>query len=420
MAEMTVEKQPSTPPIVDNTRAGNEDHQRRPNRLITILLCVVIIAAGVGGAAYLKKSSPRAQKRPPERVVPIVEAISVAPTSERVMISAMGSVVPARTLILKSRVGGEIVSIHPEFNDGGVVRKGEVLVELDGKDYRLAIARQKSALADADYALKLELGHQEVARREWDLINAGKPVAPEDEALALRKPHLAKARADLAAAEAELKQAQLNLSRTVIRAPFNAMIRDKRVAVGSQIAAQETLAELVGTDSFWVEVPVAVDRLQWIRIPKRAADQGAPAQITYRNGHTRAGSVTQLLGELASEGRMARLLVTIPDPLQLAAGDGNMPRLLIGEYVRVAIAGRTLDGVYRLPRTALRDNRHIWVMAEDGTLDIRAVTPVWRTSDDVLLGDDLKPGDRVIVSDLPNPVQGLPVTTRPVSATQGS
>ena len=393
---------------------------RRPNRLISILLIAVIIAAAVGGAAYLKKSAPRAQKRPPQPVMPLVEAISVAPSSEQVTIPAMGTVVPARTMTLTSRVSGEIVALHPEFIEGGVVKEGEVLVEIDGEDYRLAIERQKSAIANAEYALKLELGHQEVARREWDLINDGKPVAPEDDVLALRKPHLSKARADLAAAEADLKQAQLNLARTVIRAPLNAIIRNKRVDVGSQISTQETLAELVGTDSFWVEVPVPVDRLQWIKIPSRGTEQGASAQIVYRGAYSRSGTVSKLLGELESEGRMARLIVTITDPLHLSADGGQSPRLLIGEYVRVEIAGKQLDGVYRLPRNAFRDNRHVWVLAGDDTLDIRPVSPIWRTSDDVFLRDDLKPGERVIISNLSNPVQGLPVTTDPVPPKKGS
>jgi multidrug efflux pump subunit AcrA (membrane-fusion protein) len=252
------------------------------------------------------------------------------------------------------------------------------------------------------------MGFQEVAQREWSLLNAGQPADPADEELALRKPHLAKARSDLAAARAELEQAKLNLSRTDIKVPFNALVKTKYVEIGSQVSTQDALAELVGTDEYWVRVSLPVDRLRWIRIPKKRSETGAPATVHYR-GHRRSGHVIRLLGDLEPQGRMARILISIKDPLGTGGQAPDQAPLLIGEYVRVEIQGHRLPNVYRLPRTALRDNSTIWLVASDGTLQIKSVDTVWRDEQSVLIDDQIDPGDRLVISDLAAPVDGMPV-----------
>jgi multidrug efflux pump subunit AcrA (membrane-fusion protein) len=176
-------------------------------------------------------------------------------------------------------------------------------------------------VTDAEYNLKLELGHQEVAKREWMLLNGGKPAKSSDVDLALRKPHLDKAKADLEAAKAELKQANLNLARTRIRAPFNAIVRTHNVEMGSQVSIQDPLAELVCTDEYWIKVSIPVDRLKWISTPRNATESGSAVRIYYRNGFERTGTVIKLFGDLETEGRMARILVSVEDPLSLESPD---------------------------------------------------------------------------------------------------
>jgi RND family efflux transporter MFP subunit len=321
----------------------------------------------------------------------------------------MGTVIPAREVVLKSRVSGEIIEIHPEFTEGGFLKKGMRIIQIDPKDYELALARKKSAVTDAEYALKLELGHQAVAKREWDLLNQGKPAQDMEKELALRQPHLDKVRADLVAAEADLKAAMLDLERTRILSPFNAMVRSKSVDLGSQTTSQEPLAELVGTDAYRIQVSLPVDRLQWIDVPVQADDSGSKARVIYGQGNECRGTVIRLMGDLATEGRMARILVEVADPLGLKASKQDRAPLLIGEYVRVEILGHKLDNVFQIPRTALRDNSTIWIVKENQSLEIRKVHPVWRDADVVLLQDGLKPGEQLIVSDLAAPVEGMAV-----------
>jgi hypothetical protein len=115
------------------------------------------------------------------------------------------------------------------------------------------------------------------------------------------------------------------------------------------------------------------------------------------------------MGNLESEGRMARLLIAVEDPLRLDTPNTQGPPLLLGEYVSVEIQGRVLDQVYAIPRTALRDDKTVWLVEGNAKLAIRRVTPVWRDADVVILRDGLEPGDRLIVTDLPAPVAGMEV-----------
>ena len=382
---------------------------KSPRPVVRIVLSLLILGVGIGAASYLKNSAPRTQKRPPVKLNPTVQIQTVKPSSYQIVVTAMGTVVPSREVILKSRVSGEIIEIHPEFTEGGFLKKDMKILQIDPKDYELALARKQSAVTDAEYALKLELGHQTVAKREWDLLNQGKPAQDMEKELALRQPHLNKARADLSAAEAELKAAMLDLERTHVVSPFNAMVRSKSVDLGSQVTPQEPLAELVGTDAYRVQVSLPVDRLEWIDVPVQVGDPGSKARIVYGQGHECIGTVVRLMGDLATEGRMARVLVEVADPLGLKASNKDRSPLLIGEYVRVEIQGRKLDSVFQIPRAALRDHSNVWVAGENQTLEIRNVRPIWRAADIVLLKDGLKSGERLIVSDLPAPVQGMPV-----------
>jgi hypothetical protein len=154
-----------------------------------------------------------------------------------------------------------------------------------------------------------------------------------------------------------------------------------------------------------------MERLAWIRIPRAGDDPGPGVRILYRNGFQRQGNVIKLLGDLATEGRMARVLVAVEDPLDLQSSANGQPSLLLGEYVRVEIEGRMLENVYRIPRSALRDAANLWLVDAENRLEIRPVQTVWRDTETVLLKEGLEPGDRLIISDLSKPVAGMPVKT---------
>jgi len=400
----------STNDMID-TESGTVDKPRSARRIfLNILLSLAVIGAGIAGAAYITKTAPKAKRRPPQKMSPLVQVIRVQPENQEVHVSAMGTVVPAREIVLESQVAGEIVFIHPEFTAGGFLAKGAEILRIDPQDYRLALTLAEAKVKDAESKLKQLEEEAAAARDEWRNLYKGQQNEDlEPPPLLVKEPQLSAAKAMLTAEKAEVQKARLNLARTRIQAPFNALVRAKNVDIGSQVSGQEKLAELVGTDEYWIQASIPVDRLSWITIPRTPAESGAKVRIFYRDAEKRAGRVIKLLGALETEGRMARILVEVKDPLGLKAGAKNQTPLLIGEYVRIEVEGRQLRDVYRIPRAALRDDANLWVLSHDGKLDIRKVETIWRDTRTVLLRDGLEPGERLIISDLASPIQGMPV-----------
>ncbi len=373
-------------------------------RIIRFLVPVIIIAAGVFTARYLYDTRPVASRGRPQIPPPLVETAIMEKQDHPISLSAMGTVMPTRAITLKSRVGGFVETISPQLIPGGVFQKAQVMLTLEKKDFELDVARKKAALDRLSASLRLEMGRQEVAREEMKILqkDAESPILDAD--LALREPQMAQIQADIAAARADLDQARLNLARTTIKAPFNCLITSVHVQTGSQISAQDALAELAGTDAFWVKAAVPVEHLKWIRIPSGPDDTGSPVFITDRNNARHQGRVIRLLGELGSETRLATLLIAIDDPLGLSR-PVDTP-LLLHNYVQAAIQGETISDVIALPRPLVRSQNQVWVAA-DGHLDIRNIDIVWKDPDHVFVTKGLTAGDAVILSDLSSPVEGM-------------
>jgi multidrug efflux pump subunit AcrA (membrane-fusion protein) len=214
---------------------------------------------------------------------------------------------------------------------------------------------------------------------------------------------------EIAAAKADLEQANINLKRTTLTAPFNVLVLNRHINLGSQVTSQEKLADLVGTDAYWVQVSLPVEKLRWVRIPNGQGNSGSPARIIYREDYVLEGRVVRLLPDLSKEGRMARLLLEVDDPLGLLEEDKKRPMLLIGEYVRVLIEGEELDNVYQIPRPALRNDNEVWLVDDKSRLVIENVKAIWRDKDSVMVQDGFKPGELLVVSDLAVPVAGMAV-----------
>ena len=389
----------------ESTKSGTS--QRRRRLLLNLGLSVAIIVAGIIGAAYITKTAPKARRRPPAKIAPLVEVVQIQPGIHNIAVQAMGTVVPAREIVLESRVSGEIVALHSQFTAGGFLEKGSEVLRIDPLDYELAVTLAQAKVKDSESILKVAEEEAAASIEEWRLLYKNNPDDAKIPALVAKKPQLEAARAKLAGEQADLRKAKLDLARTRIRAPFNAIVRKKFVDIGSQVSSQEQLAELIGTDIYWIQASIPVGRLNWITIPRQSAETGSTVRIIHRNEYEYTGAVIKLLGDLEQEGRMARVLIEVRDPLGLnIKGKTRLP-LLIGEYVRLEIQGQQLDNVYRIPRTALRENTRIWVASSEDTLKIRDINVLWRDTQTVLFRDGLQPGDRLIVSELPTPVDGM-------------
>jgi hypothetical protein len=429
--------------------------------VLQILAALAVIAGGVVLAVYLVATGPQAKQKRPEARARLIDVEQVAFGRQRTVVHAMGTVCPARSVELHPRVGGEVIEVASEFLPGGRFRKDERLLRIDPEDYALAVEQRELALKQAQLAaeqcalaieqkqstvartegeLKLEIGQQAIARRDFELF--GETVSDGEKELVLRQPQMQTVQAAAQAARAALKEAEavrkaaetaaeeagsalrrakLDIERTVIQAPFNAVVRTRGVDLGATVTTATPLATLVGTDEYWAEVAVPQDQLKWVRIPQAKGEPGSAVRVyneaAWGADRFRAGRVLRLAGDLEEQGRMARLLVSIDDPLAQAEANRGQPVLLIGSYVRVEIDGLEIESAASVSRSLLRDGDRIWVMGPDDRLQIRPVTIAFRSRDDVLVTGGLEPSDRLVVTDLAAPVEGMPLRLREAADT---
>jgi multidrug efflux pump subunit AcrA (membrane-fusion protein) len=397
---------------------------------ISALIAIAVLLGGVGVAVTLVKTKPTAQKETEEAVAPLVHVVPVKVGSQRVRMQLNGQVMPARKVIVLPEVGGRIVWHNKNLVPGGMIEKGEPLVRIDARDYALAVKQQQAQLANQQLALTVETSRGKVASREWELYKAereklGLPV-PEDkdaegeDALVLRGPQLDSAKVAVGAAKSNIARAKLALSKTGLTAPFNAFVQNENVEKGQLVGPSSQLATLVGTDVFWVQVSVPVDKLGYINLP-HGDDAGSDVLVWAKTGRgriERRGRVVRLLGDLDPLGRMARVLVEIQDPFGLKKNDADPKQegkagaekelpLLLGSYVRVEIEGAEVDNVAEIPRSGLQPNGKVHLLDSNGELVIKQVTVVWGRPDTVLVRGGLKTGERLVVTTLGAPVAGM-------------
>ncbi len=381
---------------------------KRSERRLKWALSIGVVAAAIGAAVILiatKAEPPRAEK-PLEGT--LVDVIQISARRHDVDLHAKGTVVPAQEVVLQAELGGRVIWQSPELVAGGRFNEGQPIVRIDPRDYQLAVESARSQVNQAKLELALEKRRGEVAKREWNAFGE-MDVSEEQSALAQREPQLESTRLALKAAQSALKKAQLDLTRTTLRAPFNAMVVSESVDTGQLISPQSSVARLVGTDEFHVQVSVPVSALR--TVSARTDDRpGSEAKIVQHAGDEtieRRGEVIRELPDLDPGGAMARLLVRIENPL---GKKGDLP-LLLGSFVDVAIEAEPIEDAIRLPRVALRNGRNVYVMNDQDTLEIRDVEIAWTEPDAVLVTGGLEANERVVTSRIPTPVPNMLLRT---------
>ncbi|MEA3332131.1 MAG: HlyD family efflux transporter periplasmic adaptor subunit, partial [Pseudomonadota bacterium] len=243
-------------------------------------------------------------------------------------------------------------------------------------------------------------------RQEWELITSlTEDIDISSRDLALRKPHLAKAEAVIKSARTDLEKARVDLDRTVIRAPFNLIVRQENIDLGSEVSTSTNLATLAATDIFWAEISLPTEKLAWFDLPD-AKKEGSPVSLQGRRKQPYAGKIISLAPDLDNDGLMARLLIEIADPLGLQ--NGRHP-LLLGSFVEAQIEGSKLDNVYVLPRSALCENDIVLLVDKQSALQLQPVTVVWKGVENVFVSDGLTPQAKVVISRVAAPIKGMPL-----------
>jgi RND family efflux transporter MFP subunit len=344
-------------------------------------------------------------KKPPEEKAKVdntpivaVENISVMPMALEV--SSYGVVKPKYETTIVAQVSGEIVELSDRFVRGGIVKKGQLLARIDPNDYHAALIDAQANMASARAALETEVAQGKVAEQEWKQITDTSPTE-----LSLRKPQLAQEIARVKSAQASVLRAERNLQRTEIRAPYDAMINSRTIGLGSFVGVGSEIGMLLGTAIAEVRLPVADNQLQFL------IEQGINADVhllgTYSGKDIQwLASIARSEGVIDNESRMSYLVAEIQDPYRLNKNTDNTMPLRFGSYVQAKILGIEIANASIVPRYLVVNNR-VAILDNESKLHYAEVKVARQQGGDVIISNGLLDGDKLIVSALDYPIDGM-------------
>ncbi len=388
------------------------------NTLLKFVLPLVVLAlAGFATKTLIDmREVPEPEAR--EVIVPRVRTMRAESTDYEVWVPSRGSVVPRTESRLVVEVAGRVTAISPDLVSGGFFEAGDVLLEIDPRDYELAVAQAELDVARSERRLAEENADAEVARREWETIGRGEATP-----LTLREPQVAEAVASLAAAEAMLERAKRDLNRTRVTAPFSGRVRDKSVDLGQYVQPGVAVATLYATDVAEVRLPLPDAELQFLQLPV-AGRPGEDARPLVRLSATFAGerrrwegTIVRTEGEIDPRTRMVMTVAQVIDPYGQEDPTSSVP-LAIGMFVEASIHGIVLEDVLVLPRTALRDNGQVFVLDENDRLRFVDAEIIRAERENVVVRAKIEEGTRVVISPLEIVTNGMQV--RDVNVDRGA
>jgi len=322
-------------------------------------------------------------------VHPFVEAKNLQPESINIIVKSQGTIIPYTESQIFSEIIGPVVYVSSNLYEGSSFKKEDVLAKIDSKDYELDIKSAESILAAAKTKLSFEEAESLSAKEEWEKIGEG---TPSD--LALRVPQLKQAQSEVEAAEANLERLKRNLDKTIIRAPYDGLVRKKNIDIGTVVSPGFLLASVYSTDFVEVKLPIPDEELKFLDIPLDGSEivPNKQSELILKGSFggkdvVWKGSIVRMEAEIDPKSRMAVLIGRVARPYDLAK---NHIPLRVGQFVEAEIIGKKFNQVFRLGRELIRqDNQVITIDRLDTTLVFSKVNVIRYVDDIALITDGL-------------------------------
>lgn len=344
-----------------------------------------------------------------------VEGTRLKRESYPVRVRSQGTVQPRTRSTLLPEVAAKVIEMSPSFKPGGFFHQDEVLLKLDPVDYETALVVAKASLAEAEVVLAEESAKATQARENWRALGkAGEPGA-----LALRVPQVAKAQADVEAAKAQIALAERDLTRTVIRAPYDGQVLDQLVDVGQYVNEGTSLGQVFATDYVEIRLPLPDREIRFLDLPEHFRDAAVPdhgAAVTLRSvvsGQSVSweGFIVRVESAIDESTRQITAVAQIDDPY--ARRKDAAPPLRIGQFLEAEIAGETLTNVFVIPRRAVRAGNEILLITPQNKLRRVTVEAILGDTERIVVsadsGDSLREGDVLCLTPIPFAAEGAGV-----------
>lgn len=375
-----------------------------------IILPILILGVAILLAVVLVRNPPQVVETAAEIKAVTVRVSEVQLSSVQLSVESQGKVQAAQTASLSAAVAGPVAWISPALEAGGYIQQGETLLRLETSDFETALARSRAALqqaqAEADHA------GNELSRLE----GLAQQRLVSDSQLQDAKRTASVNASRLIEAQASYNQADLDLERAEIKAPFNAIVGTKEVELGQYVNRAQSVAVLYGADVVEVRVPLAIRQLGFLDIPLSSRGELSMSEapdviLTGMYG----GQEHQWLGKLVrTEATIDATSNTVQTIIRVnqtqgtdkLAGAASIP-LPIGLYVKAKIQGKKLDDMISLPRKVIRNNNQVLVVDAENKMHYREVEIFRLEEDRVLISGGLLPGERICTSPIQAVTNGM-------------
>ncbi|GGE53948.1 efflux RND transporter periplasmic adaptor subunit [Actibacterium pelagium] len=345
-----------------------------------------------------------------------------------------------RTLDLRTKTGGTVVTLHENFEEGGVVEAGALLLQVDPADAQSALDRSLADQADAQAELRdaergLELARDELAAaeaqmdlrsqalaRQQDLRQRGvgtdaavetaalaeaaarSALLSERRALANSETQLELARATLSRQSLLVAEAERDLADTTLYAAFDGALSNVSLVAGGLVTANEQVAQLI--DPELLEVTFRVSTAQYARLldgDGRLQNADVTVALEVLGAElTASGRITRESAAVA-EGQTGRLLFA-----RLEDAPGFRP----GDFVTVRVKEPELANVTLLPASAVDAAGTVLVLGEDDRLETAEVRVLRRQGDNVIVRASALEGREIVAER--TPVLGAGIKINPL------
>jgi RND family efflux transporter MFP subunit len=368
------------------------------NRQSGSIKIIIILVVGSLLAAGLYWFRPKPKTRPPtEAKPPIVLVMSVQPQAQQVYVSTQGTVMPSREISLVAEVSGRVVSASEDFVNGGFFNEKDTMVALDSRDYQYRLAEAVAQVASAERELALEKGQARQAKREWRDLGSD-----EANALSLRVPQVKAAEAQLLSAIAQRNQAQLNVERATIRAPFRGRIQATNVNVGQYVTAGTVIASIYDDALAEVRLPLTDKQLALMGLPLGVILHESQKK-TVTLSATMAGKefewpakITRTEASVDATTRLYFAVAEIPEPFD--ASRYQAP-LISGLFVEATVSGITFDDVVSVPESAIFKDRFVYIVDDKNRLQQREIQMLANHDNAVWITGNIKQDEQLVISD---------------------
>ncbi|MBR9728816.1 efflux RND transporter periplasmic adaptor subunit [Shewanella intestini] len=369
------------------------------------LVPAVIIAVVVAVIMVITSNPPsskRGGKKPVSNVA--VEVRQIIPQNYQIEVSSFGVVKPRTQSSLVTQASGQILSISANFREGGFFNKGEVLVQLDDRDYLAEVKIAQAGLLQAKQGLQEEQARVDQALIDWKRLGNGR----EPTELVLRQPQLAAAQAAMLSNQAQLDKALLALERTKIVAPFDGRILEKSVDVGRVVTTNAQLATIYATDYVEIRLPINNKDLALVDLPEQGKTAVAPVQFESDLIGVQhwQGQLDRTEGAIDNSSQQLYVVAQIDDPFSYQSHK-QMP-LKIGQYLTANIQGKVLTDAIVIPTKSIYQGSYVYVV-QAGKLLRTEVSVLWQNSHDAVIASGLNANDDLVLTSLGQVSSGTPV-----------